>query len=126
LARERDAAEARKAARVAASDRSVESTAAEPSGDQPAAQTGAPADDDQAKKRAIIQAAMDRARKKKEELAKLGAGPKNTDALSPEVQAQIDAAEARRRRLGMTRPDEDKSSTPVVDPDHEPGNDNNA
>lgn len=130
LESERDAAEARKAARVAQSDRSVGSVAskaAELPGDQPATQTGAAADDDaQAKKRAIIQAAMDRARKKKEELAKLGAGPKNTDALSPDVQAQIDAAEARRRRLGMIRPDEDKSSTPAVDPEHEPGNDNNA
>jgi Na+-translocating ferredoxin:NAD+ oxidoreductase subunit B len=126
LARERDAAEARKAARVAGSDtpshtqsdtdlvRPVESKAA-----QPAAATE---DDAQAKKRAIIQAAMDRARQKKEELARLGAGPKNTDAVSPEVQAQIDAAEARRRRLGMIRPDDDKTLTPAVKPDGEPDN----
>ncbi|CAH2775526.1 MAG: Iron-sulfur cluster-binding protein [uncultured Caballeronia sp.] len=131
LARERDAAEARKAARVARPsgtesgtqsysqpdtepDRSVESGTVQP----------AAADDAQAKKRAIIQAAMDRARQKKEELARLGAGPKNTDAVSPEVQAQIDAAEARRRRLGMTHGGEEKSSTPAIDPDREPGNDN--
>ena len=67
---------------------------------------------------------MDRARQKKEELARLGAGPKNTDAVSPEVQAQIDAAEARRRRLGMTRTGEENSSTPVIDPNREPGSDN--
>ncbi|CAH2808507.1 MAG: Iron-sulfur cluster-binding protein [Candidatus Burkholderia crenata] len=94
LARERHAAEARKAARVAGPsgtesgiqsysqpdtepDRSVESGTVQP----------VAADDDaQAKKRAIIQAAMARARQKKEELARLGAGPKNTDAVSPEVQ----------------------------------------
>ncbi|SOE58806.1 electron transport complex protein RnfB [Burkholderia sp. D7] len=136
LARERDAAEARKAARVAGSsatepgnasgtqspsqpdtapDRSVESGTEQPA---------AAADDAQAKKRAIIQAAMDRARQKKEELVRLGAGPKNTDAVSPEVQAQIDAAEARRRRLGMTSTGEEKSSTPAIDPNREPGNDN--
>ncbi|KMY86129.1 Iron-sulfur cluster-binding protein [Candidatus Paraburkholderia calva] len=63
-----------------------------------------PDDDPEAKKRAIIQAALDRARKKKEELAKLGAGPKNTEHVSAAVQAQIDAAETRRRRLGMSEP----------------------
>ncbi len=144
LARERDAAEARKAARVVASLRTESGT--EPR-TQPGAQPDAgpdgsveskavqpaatPHDDAQAKKRAIIQAAMDRARQKKEELARLGAGPKNIDAVSPEVQAQIDAAEARRRRLGMIRADDDKSSAPAIDPDRElgepgnPGNDNN-
>ena len=60
-----------------------------------------PADDAEAKKRAIIQAALERARKKKEELAKLGAVPKNTERVSADVQAQIDAAEERRRRLGL-------------------------
>jgi electron transport complex protein RnfB len=113
LASERNAAEARKAARMAGSDRSVESKAVDEASDPTQAQPGATAADDaQAKKRAIIQAAMDRARKKKEELEKLGAGPRNTDAVSPEVQAQIDAAEARRRRLGMTRPDDDENGPP--------------
>uniref|UniRef100_UPI003F50A667 electron transport complex subunit RsxB n=1 Tax=Caballeronia sp. LjRoot34 TaxID=3342325 RepID=UPI003F50A667 len=133
LARERDAAEARKAARMAGASGANPSTEprarlnTEPneSVDSKTAQAATTADDDaQAKKRAIIQAAMDRARQKKEEMAKLGVGPKNTDAVSPEVQAQIDAAEARRRRLGMTHPDNDKSSTPAIDPDREPGNDN--
>jgi Na+-translocating ferredoxin:NAD+ oxidoreductase subunit B len=131
LARERDAAEARKAARMAGSSgtesgaepRTQPDTDPDGSVGSTMAQSTTTADDDaQAKKRAIIQAAMDRARQKKEELARLGAGPKNTDAISPEVQAQIDAAEARRRRLGMIRADDDKSSTPGVDPDREPGN----
>ena len=136
LERERDAAEARKAARVAGSSATEPDTE---SGNEPGTQSSsqpdrsvesgteqpaAAADDAQAKKRAIIQAAMDRARQKKEELARLGAGPKNTDAVSPEVQAQIDAAEARRRRLGMTRTGEENSSTPVIDPNREPGSDN--
>lgn len=95
--RERDAAEARKAARGAAPAVSL------PESSKPTS----PDDDAQAKKRAIIQAALDRARAKKEELARQGAGPKNTDAVSPEVQAQIDAAEARRKRLGLNKNDVD-------------------
>ena len=104
LARERDAAEARAAARRAAGVTSVSATA-QASADGTAALTGtsAPvtADDPEAKKRAIIQAALERARKKKEELAAKGAGPQNVERVSAEVQAQIDAAEARRRRLGI-------------------------
>ncbi|SAL43321.1 electron transport complex, RnfABCDGE type, B subunit [Caballeronia humi] len=90
LAKEREAAEARAAARQAAS-----SAAEAPEAPAPVA------DDAEAKKRAIIQAALERARKKKEELAKAGAAPKNTERVSAEVQAQIDAAEERRRRLGL-------------------------
>ncbi|KMZ12140.1 Iron-sulfur cluster-binding protein [Candidatus Burkholderia humilis] len=75
----------------------------------PAPEQTQPAEDDaEAKKRAIIQAAMERARKKKEEMAKLGAGPKNTEHVSTAVQAQIDAAEARRRRLGLADQDDDQ------------------
>jgi len=120
LARERNAAEARKAARMAGASGTEPLTEpriapnAEPDasvGSKTEQHAATPVDDAQAKKRAIIQAAMDRARQKKEELARLGAGPKNTDAVSPEVQAQIDAAEARRRRLGIVHADEDKSST---------------
>jgi len=135
LARERDAAEARKAARMVgasgtepSSEPRVEpnthlDTQPDGSVESKATQPATTADDDaQAKKRAIIQAAMDRARQKKEELARLGAGPKNTDALSPEVQAQIDAADARRRRLGMIRADDDKRSTPAVEPGNTPAN----
>jgi Na+-translocating ferredoxin:NAD+ oxidoreductase subunit B len=94
--REHEEAEARAAARAAA----VSKAAPAPE------EAKAPAQDDaEAKKRAIIQAAMERARKKKEEMAKLGAGPKNVEQVSAAVQAQIDAAEARRRRLGLTDQD---------------------
>ena len=67
--------------------------------------------DAEAKKRAIIQAALERARKKKEELAAKGQGPLNTERVSADVQAQIDAAEARRRRLGLGTDDNDSSSS---------------
>ncbi len=95
LAREREAAEARAAARRSASHPAVASASA-------TAQSNAPVvNDEQAKKRAIIEAALERARKKKTELASQGLGPKNMDAVSADAQAQIDAAEARRRRLGI-------------------------
>ncbi|SMF99725.1 Iron-sulfur cluster-binding protein [Burkholderia singularis] len=94
LRRAREAAEARAAARRAGG--SPPGTA----GTAPAAgaSTAAP-DDPEAKKRAIIAAALERARQKKEALAAQGLGPKNTEGVSAAVQAQIDAAEARRRRL---------------------------
>ena len=139
LARERNAAEARKAARMTGLSTTESSTElGTESRIEPDTSTGSmieqpganPVDDVHAKKRAIIQAAMDRARQKKEELARLGAGPKNTDAVSPEVQAQIDAAEARRRRLGIVQADDDKSSTRAVElgskPDSAPDNDHKA
>lgn len=97
LAREREAAEARAAAR-----RAVSSTPAQVTETDAAATSAAPAADSaEAKKRAIIQAALERARQKKEELAARGQGPQNTERVSADVQAQIDAAEARRRRLGL-------------------------
>lgn len=97
LAREREAAEARAAAR-----RAVSSAPAQMMEAGAAATTAAPtADSAEAKKRAIIQAALERARQKKEELAAKGQGPQNTERVSADVQAQIDAAEARRRRLGL-------------------------
>ena len=75
-----------------------------------AATPAAPAADSaEAKKRAIIQAALERARQKKEELAAKGQGPQNTERVSADVQAQIDAAEARRRRLGLAA---DNTDTP--------------
>ncbi|CAB3790172.1 Ion-translocating oxidoreductase complex subunit B [Paraburkholderia ultramafica] len=114
LAREREAAEARAAARRAGSAPAAQATEA-----IQATQTGATAtptapvaDDAEANKRAIIQAALERARKKKEELAAKGQGPLNTERVSADVQAQIDAAEARRRRLGLTDDDTDKPSNP--------------
>ncbi|WP_345813365.1 electron transport complex subunit RsxB [Paraburkholderia sp. PREW-6R] len=116
LAREREAAEARAAARRAsngASDPSQPHRAAAGAAAtaSPAASANANADADaDAKKRAIIQAALERARKKKEELAAKGQGPLNTDHVSADVQAQIDAAEARRRRLGLAA-DTDKPSS---------------
>ncbi|WP_434109069.1 electron transport complex subunit RsxB [Paraburkholderia caffeinilytica] len=97
LARERAAAEARAAARRAAGNTPAQTTetSAQATSNAPAA------DDAEAKKRAIIQAALERARQKKEELAAKGQGPQNTEHVSADVQAQIDAAEARRRRLGL-------------------------
>jgi electron transport complex protein RnfB len=92
LAREREAAEERAAARRAAS---VPAPAARE------ADTPTTGDDAEAKKRAIIEAALERARQKKAELAARGVAPKNVTGVSPAVQAQIDAAEARRRRLGL-------------------------
>lgn len=108
LAREREAAEARAAARRAASSAPAlgAGTGAATSADaSPAVPAASVTDDAEAKKRAIIQAALDRARKKKEELAAKGQGPLNTERVSADVQAQIDAAEARRRRLGLTTDD---------------------
>jgi Na+-translocating ferredoxin:NAD+ oxidoreductase subunit B len=88
LERARAAAHARAAARRA-----------EAAGASAAAPSLPAADDEAAKKRAIIQAALERARQKKEALAAQGLGPKNVDNVSPDVQTQIDAAEARRRAL---------------------------
>ncbi|MFL9997634.1 electron transport complex subunit RsxB [Paraburkholderia sediminicola] len=97
LAREREAAEARAAAR-----RAVSSTPAQATEIDATATVAVPAADDaEAKKRAIIQAALERARQKKDELTAKGLGPQNTERVSADVQAQIDAAEARRRRLGL-------------------------
>ncbi|MFM0724776.1 electron transport complex subunit RsxB [Paraburkholderia strydomiana] len=106
LTREREAAEARAAARRAGGA----GTALTPDVTQATQTTQAGTatapvapnvDDAEAKKRAIIQAALERARKKKEELAAKGQDPLNTEHVSADVQAQIDAAEARRRRLGL-------------------------
>ncbi|MFM0002692.1 electron transport complex subunit RsxB [Paraburkholderia dipogonis] len=109
LAREREAAEARAAARRAGSAPAAQVT--ETTQANAAAPSAAPAADDaEAKKRVIIQAALDRARKKKEELAAKGQGPLNTERVSADVQAQIDAAEARRRRLGLAADNPDTPS----------------
>ncbi|WP_044041950.1 electron transport complex subunit RsxB [Caballeronia insecticola] len=110
LARERAAAEARANARQAS--RAAPVQAETPTKAQAAAEPQMPvaSEDADAKKRAIIQAALERARRKKEEMAQLGAGPKNTEHVSAAVQAQIDAAEERRRRLGLS---DEKASGPV-------------
>ncbi|BET09142.1 electron transport complex subunit RsxB [Pandoraea sputorum] len=70
----------------------------ETTGAAPAADAAATA---AARKQAIIQAALERARQKKAALAAEGLGPKNTENVSAAVQAQIDEAEARRKRLGL-------------------------
>ncbi|WP_322042971.1 electron transport complex subunit RsxB [Paraburkholderia sp. J67] len=117
LAAERDAAEARAAARRAAASVAapapVEAAAATPAA--PAAD--APAADAAAKKKAIIQAALERARQKKAELAASGDGPRNTEHVSADVQAQIDAAEARRKRLGIDEQAQKDESAPDGDKD---------
>ncbi|MBN3821639.1 electron transport complex subunit RsxB, partial [Paraburkholderia sp. Se-20369] len=65
--------------------------------------------------RAIIAAALERARKKKEELAAQGDAPKNTAGVSAAVQAQIDAAEARRKRLADQQAQEPGAAAPEPD-----------
>ncbi|HEX7912024.1 MAG TPA: electron transport complex subunit RsxB [Paraburkholderia sp.] len=102
LKREREAAEARAAARRAGVHPAAPAAGAV---DATPPTTAPIADDAEAKKRAIIQAALDRARKKKEEMAAKGEGPLNTERVSADVQAQIDAAEVRRRRLGLNTDD---------------------
>ncbi|MBY4725068.1 MULTISPECIES: electron transport complex subunit RsxB [Burkholderia] len=120
--REREAAEARAAARRAASAAKPAAAQAETPSAAPAA---APADDAEAKKRAIIAAALERARKKKEELSGQGAVPKNTEGVSAAVQAQIDAAEARRKRLAeqQARRDAEAAAASGNDEKNDAGND---
>ncbi|WP_116613680.1 electron transport complex subunit RsxB [Paraburkholderia unamae] len=110
---ERNAAEARAAARRAAASAQAEAPT-DTAMAAPAAQPASPAADDaEAKKKAIIQAALERARRKKAELAERGEGPRNTDHVSADVQAQIDAAEARRKRIGIdTNTSDDDESAP--------------
>ena len=81
---------------------SAAASAATPAPTAPPAEAISPED----RKKAIIAAALERARQKKAELAEHGLGPKNTDHVSAGVQAQIDEADARRKRLGI---DEDPS-----------------
>jgi electron transport complex protein RnfB len=110
LAREREAAEARAAARRASGTTTATAagTPAQPTQAGITPESAPVQDDAEAKKRAIIQAALERARQKKEELAAKGQGPLNTERVSADVQAQIDAAEARRRRLGLAAEDAGK------------------
>ncbi|AYQ39188.1 ferredoxin [Burkholderia aenigmatica] len=120
--REREAAEARAAARRAASAAKPAAAPAEPPSGTPAAAPAA--DDAEAKKRAIIAAALERARKKKEELSGQGAGPKNTEGVSAAVQAQIDAAEARRQRLAEQQAQRDAEAAAASgDDENDAGND---
>ncbi|MGC7403841.1 electron transport complex subunit RsxB [Pandoraea pneumonica] len=126
---EREARLAARAARVApvapaapsaaaATEAATEATPAAPQGDTattPASATP-PAGDEAAaaaaRKQAIIQAALERARQKKAALAAQGLGPKNTENVSAEVQAQIDEAEARRKRLNLSGSTDEKGPPP--------------
>ncbi|WP_246174211.1 electron transport complex subunit RsxB [Paraburkholderia hayleyella] len=121
LKREREAAETRTAARRASSS-TADATRMEPPGSTAAAThaTETAHTEAEAKKRAMIQAALERARKKKTELTAQGLGPQNTASVSADVQAQIDAAEARRQRLGIGSADAPDHATapPSTPPKH--------
>ncbi len=119
---EREAAEARAAARHAGGGNAPSEPAPAPAGAASGAATTPATDDAEAKKRAIIQAALERARKKKEESAALGAGPRNTEHVSADVQAQIDAAEARRKRLGIAAQQGDRNDVSQQDKDSDKNN----
>ncbi|GJG93184.1 electron transport complex subunit RsxB [Cupriavidus pauculus] len=87
LVRESEENDARLAAKAAAKLEALQAEAAASEAEQAA----------QARKKAIIQAAIERARQKAAAVK-----PRNTEDVSPAVQAQIDAAEERRTRLGLT------------------------
>jgi electron transport complex protein RnfC len=63
-------------------------------------------------KKAAIEAAKARAAAKKAALAEQGVTPKNTEALAPAQQRQVDAADQRRRAAGLNEdPDQAPSSS---------------
>ncbi|KWR90307.1 electron transport complex subunit RsxB [Cupriavidus sp. IDO] len=100
LVREREENDARLAAKAAAKLQALQAEAAQSDAERAA----------QERKRAIIQAAIERARQKQQ-----AARPQNTENVPPSVQAQIDAAEARRAKAGLTdkaAPKDDKTNTP--------------
>ncbi len=86
LVREREENDARLAAKAAAKLEALQAEAAASEAERAA----------QARKKAIIEAAIERARQKAAAVS-----PRNTENVSPAVQAQIDAAEARRAKLGL-------------------------
>jgi len=102
LVRESEENDARLAAKAAAKLEALQAEAAASAEEQAA----------QARKKAIIQAAIERARQKAAAVA-----PRNTDHVSPAVQAQIDAAEARRARLGLTSPPDQNTNNAGDTPD---------
>lgn len=85
LVREREENDARLAAKAAAKLEALQAETAQSEEERAA----------QARKQAIIQAAIERARLKQQAVK-----PRNTENVSPAVQAQIDAAEARRAKAG--------------------------
>ncbi|AZG15040.1 electron transport complex subunit RsxB [Cupriavidus pauculus] len=107
LVREREENDARLAAKAAAK---LEALQAEAAASEAAASEAEQAA--QARKKAIIQAAIERARQKAAAVQ-----PRNTDNVSPAVQAQIDAAEARRARLGLAGTP-DRNDTSDTDDSH--------
>jgi electron transport complex protein RnfC len=88
--------------------------AAEKNKDAVAAGADAAADPDAGKKKAILQAALDRAQKAKE-----GITPKNTANLPPRVEKEIAEIEARRAHISPadeSAPDKDTTSKTTLDP----------
>ncbi|MWL86769.1 electron transport complex subunit RsxB [Cupriavidus sp. SW-Y-13] len=100
LVREREENDARLAAKAAAKLEALQTEPVESDAERAA----------QARKKAIIEAAMARAREKA--AAAAAAKPRNTENVSPAVQTQIDAAEARRSRLGLGTSAPDASPSP--------------
>jgi len=94
LVREHEENDARLAAKAAAKLKTVQAEATVSESEQA----------EKARKLAIIQAAMERARQKREAQ---GGAPRNTENVSAAVQAQIDAAEARRAKAGLATPSDD-------------------
>lgn len=108
LVREREENDARLAAKAAAKLEALQAEAAQSDAERAA----------QERKRAIIAAAIERARQKQQAVT-----PRNTENVSAAVQAQIDAAEARRAKAGLTGKDE--NGGPAAAPtstDNEPDN----
>lgn len=99
VVREREENEARLAAKAAAKLEALAQEAAQDEAERAA----------QARKRAIIEAAIARAREKQ-----LAAKPRNTENVPAGVQAQIDAAEARRARLAAGAQPPAPAATPGV------------
>nr|WP_315598070.1 electron transport complex subunit RsxB [uncultured Cupriavidus sp.] len=95
LVREREENEARLAAKAAAKLQALQAEAVASDAELAA----------QARKKAIIEAAIERARQKAAAVK-----PRNTENVSAAVQAQIDAAEARRARLGAMPASDHKDS----------------
>lgn len=95
LVREREENEARLAAKAAAKLQALQAEAVASDAELAA----------QARKKAIIEAAIERARQKAAAVK-----PRNTENVSAAVQAQIDAAEARRAQLGAMPASDHKDS----------------
>lgn len=104
LVREREENDARLAAKAAAKLEALQAETAQSEEERAA----------QARKQAIIQAAIERARVKQQAVK-----PRNTENVPAAVQAQIDAAEARRAKagLGATPGQDDAGTAPGANPD---------